>query len=569
MSSWRKTPLIGFLLFFANLALFGQPVTEEEITIQKVFIEANGEKLLGNFDKAIALYEEVLKRDKNNHAASFELARIYSANSKETEAIKALKKATALAPTNVWYQQFLAEVYEKTGQFDEAAELYEGLVKNDPNNDAYYFRWAFFLVKANNIDKAIKAYDALEKQKGINEETIRRKHALYLGSGDEKKAGKELEKLVNAFPEQLGYQFLLANFYDQIGDKKNAESSYNNILKLDPENAKAKLALSGGNNRSNNDSQYIASLKSIFEQEDVNIDLKLAKIFPLINKVASEGDVALADEVIALTDILETIHPGNAKGFAVAGDLYYHSGRPNEALPKYLKTLQLDESVFAVWENVMYIHFENQSYKALQKVSEQVMDIFPNKAIIYYMNGVALSHLNELNDAIDALDQALLMSGQDGKLKFDVLNQMGETYNLLGQAIASDDAFTQALELNTQSAMTYLRYAQAVATRPAQAERAKSLAEKGLGMAPKMAIVQAEYGRVFYLLSDYTTARKWMDKALSGGGAAEATVLEYYGDLLFQTGDTEQAIIYWNKSLGKGNLSPTLEKKIAARKLFE
>lgn len=569
MSSFGKTPVISFFLILLSLPILGQRMSEQEINIQKIFIDANGERLLGNFDKATVLYEEVLKKDKTNHAAAYELSRIYSATSKNDEAIKSLKTAILIDPTNIWYQQFLAEVYEKTGQFSESAELYEDLAKAHPNNESYYFKWAFYLVKANSLDKAIKAYDALEKQKGINEETVRRKHALYLGSGDNKKAGKELQKLINAFPKQVNYRLLLATFYDQIGDKKNATSVYKEVLRMDSDNAKAKLALSGNGGGNNKEGQYLNALKPVFEQEEVNIDLKLAKLFPLINKVANDNDQALADQVIELTDILERVHPGKAKGFAAAGDLYYHSDRPAQALPKYLKTLELDETVFSVWENVMYIHYEDQDYEALRKVSEEVMDIFPNKAIIYYLNGFSLSQLGKVEDAIDVLDQALLMVGQDGKLKFDILNQIGEAYNIQGNHTDSDDAFTQALALNSKSAMTYLRYAKAVAIRTGQGDRSQSLAKNGLDLAPKISIVQAEYGRVFYLLEDYGNAKKWIDKALAGKGADDPKVLEYYGDLLFRTDEINEAINYWTKAQEKGNRSSTLERKIAERKLLK
>ena len=132
MSSFGKTPVISLFLILLSLPILGQRMSEQEINIQKIFIEANGERLLGNFDKATLLYGEVLKKDKNNHAAAYELARIYSATSKNDEAIKSLKTAILIDPTNIWYQQFLAEVYEKTGQFSESAQLYEGLAKAYP-----------------------------------------------------------------------------------------------------------------------------------------------------------------------------------------------------------------------------------------------------------------------------------------------------------------------------------------------------------------------------------------------------------------------------------------------------
>ena len=47
------------------------------------------------------------------------------------------------------------------------------------------------------------------------------------------------------------------------------------------------------------------------------------------------------------------------------------------------------------------------------------------------------------------------------------------------------------------------------------------------------------------------------------------TVLEHYGDILFQLGQVDQAIEQWNKALKLGSKSEFLEKKIADKKLYE
>ena len=50
-----------------------QQVSEKEVNLQKVFIDASKEKILGNYETAASLFLEVLKEDKDNHAAAYEL----------------------------------------------------------------------------------------------------------------------------------------------------------------------------------------------------------------------------------------------------------------------------------------------------------------------------------------------------------------------------------------------------------------------------------------------------------------------------------------------------------------
>ena len=144
------------------LSQVGGQVNEEEVNIQKVFIDANRERLLGNYDNAIALLKEILKKDPKNAAAAFELARAYEATEEDEKAIKSAKNSVDWDPQNTWYLKFLADLYQKLNRNEEAAEIYERIVRLEPNDEFNYFRWAYFLVRADEINDSLKAYDLLE-----------------------------------------------------------------------------------------------------------------------------------------------------------------------------------------------------------------------------------------------------------------------------------------------------------------------------------------------------------------------------------------------------------------------
>jgi len=67
----------------------------------------------------------VLKRDKTNHAAAYELARIYDVLEKNGKAVASIKMAVNWDGQNPWYKMFLADMYDKTGKFKEGAKIYE------------------------------------------------------------------------------------------------------------------------------------------------------------------------------------------------------------------------------------------------------------------------------------------------------------------------------------------------------------------------------------------------------------------------------------------------------------
>lgn len=544
-------------------------VSAKEVEKEERFIDANREHLLGNYDKAIPLYEEILKEDADNHAVAYELARIYNEQEVYDKSVRYAKQAVELAPANVWYQQLLAEVYQKVGSNEEAAAVYERLVRSDPQNEDYYFKWAYYLVRANELQKAVKVYDQLESRIGVTEELIRRKHALYLGSGDTRRAGKELERLIEAFPDDLSYQHLLAEFYQEIGEPKKARAVYNAILEIDPNNAKAKLALTGPPEASSDELQYLQSLRPIFEQPDVALDLKIKRIMPIIQEVANTSNRSLGEAALELTGLLEEQHPENAKPYAASADLLYYIGRRGEAIAKYEKTLTLDDTVFPVWEQLLYAYREEQDYAALAERAEAAMDYFPNQPTAYWMYGIAANELGDNEDALSALQQALLMASGNDRMRFNVQSRLGLVYEALGRPQEATEAFEAALELNPEGLALLNDYSYVLAQRGEQLDRALEMAKLVNDLRPDQPAYQDTYGWVHYKMKEYNKAKRWIGEALQNGGDEDPRILEHYGDVLFQLDDQDGALRYWMLAQEKGSQSKLLEKKINDKQLYE
>lgn len=546
-------------------------VTEEEIKIQETFLDGNREKLLGNWEKAAEKFREVLEKDKQNDAASYELARAYEAMKSLDKAIPAAKNAVDWNSENKWYKMYLAELYQKDNKDKDAAAVYEQLVKEDPRNEEYYFKWAYFLVRSGQPDAAIKVYDGLEKMMGINEEVTRHKHTLYVGMGQYNKASKELEKLTEAFPDKINFRHLLAGFYDQIDEKDKAKKVYEEILTIDPADARAKIALAE-KEKGRDDIGFLNSLKPVFENPDVKIDVKISEIIPYVNSLADTGDRQLGNTLLGLTSVLERVHPNSAKAYAVLGDVLYYTGEKARALEKYKKTLELDDTVWMVWEQLLYIQAEEKKWTELAATSEKALDIFPNQAMAQYFNGLAYNNTSEYRDAASSLQQALLMAGKNARLRYDVLNELGKSYFYLRQYAKSDDAFEEALKLNPNEPNILKNYSYFLAARAASAEsltRAREMAEKLNSLAPGVAQHEDALAFVLYKLKDYKAAKSWLEKSLQHGGDTNPLILEHYGDVIFQLGNATDAMQYWQKALEFGGKSEFLEKKVREGKLFE
>ncbi len=496
MSKQILLPLL--LLAFLSLQAQDELQTPEASKVAELFIDGNREKLLGNWEKAAVKFKEVLEKDAKNDAAAYELARVYEAMKDTDKALATARNAVEWNPANAWYKYYLAELYQKMDKDGEAAELYAQLVKADPHNEGYYFKWAYHLVRASRPAEAIKVYDQLEKMIGINEETTRHKQTLYLGMGDYKKAGKAVQELIERFPKNVEYRHLLATFYDQTGEKDKATTTYQEILKLNPDDARAKIALAD-DSKGIDDLKFLNSLRPVFENPNTDIDTKIKEIIPYVARLAETNDKSLGNSLLALTSLLATVHPNVAKSHSVLGDVYYHSGQPDRALEEYKRCIELDKNVWAVWEQVLYIYFDKKDYQNLVKTTEDALDLFPSQASAYYFNGLGYNGLHKPNDALSALQQAIIMTAKNPPLRFNVLREMGESHYQLKKYPQAEKALNDALQLN-----------------------------------PK-----------------------------------DPAALERMGDVQYQLGKANEALLLWQKAMEYGGKSEVLQRKVLEGKLME
>lgn len=396
-----------------TLALTAQgELTVEQIQRQGQFIEAKREALLGKTDEAIAKFTDLADADDKDDAVQFELARLYRAKDELSEATDHMRRAYAARPGEV-YASFLADLYQETGRHQEGADLYESLRKRNPEKEAFYLEEAAFLVRAQDIKGAIAVYNELESRIGVNAELARLKHSLYLGTGDAKRAEKELLALIESKPNVLDYQHLLAGFYTSQNNPKAAEKVYRDILRAEPADVRAQLALQNTGGSIKPDASSDDQLLALLGRPDVDIDLKIGKVLPLVQELARTRDAGQLVRAQRLAQELRRVHPDEAKATALVGDIYFQAGDLTGAADAYIATLKLDDNVYPVWEQLLgTLYLANRTVE-LRKYAEEALDLYPNRPAVYVHYAIAEALRANYGEAGSLLSEAeLMVSGQ-------------------------------------------------------------------------------------------------------------------------------------------------------------
>lgn len=531
------------------------------------FHEAMKAKSMGDIEKAAMLFKKVIKANPDNDAAWFEMARIYYSNQEMNEAYFHADKANKLSPENPYYLELTAQINIANGKYRDAIPTYIQLVEMAPGNADYYIQLASLYERSKDLRKAIAVYDRLENRLGPDEMVILQKQRLYMFLGDTDKAVAEVLKLIELSPNEPRYYGILGETYEAAGRPEKAIEAYMQLLDKDPGNGYASMSLADFYYRAGEQEKYRTYIVMAFEDAMLSIDYKVQHLVNYID-IIKLSETRRKDAYM-LGEILVQVHSEDPKAYAMYGDLLYNGGSSDEALAQYEAGLAIDGSVFTVWQQAMYIAAELGKWEKLASLSEDAIALYPTQPMTYFMHGVAKNQLKEYEDAVAALQQAILISGSNKLLQAEIYATLGDTYHGMKEHKKSDEAYQESLDRNPDNAHVLNNFAYYLSLRKNDLEKATEMARKANELEPNNAAFEDTYGWVLYQKGQYEQARIWIEKALKNGGDTRATILEHYGDVQFQLGKVDSAVEYWQRALEHGGPEEELNKKIRNRKIHE
>lgn len=539
---------------------------EEDFYFQKKFFDAQKEKSLGNLEKARKLFKECLENRKEP-VVYYELARIEEEQGDLDVALQHAKTAYNKQPENYWYADLLASIYKNKGQYEKSEELYRTQLKNNPSRLETYFDLATVQLSQNQTDEAIETYDKLEKEIGVSEELSMQKQKLYQSIGEEEKAIREIEKLSENFPQDMRYMAILHEFYTEAGKEEKAGALLEKMENIDPENGIVQMKLSQHYAKKGEDLKSFESLKKAFHSIDIDIDQKIGILLKFYS--ISEFDPTAMTRAMELLEILENIHPKEAKSFAIHGDFLAKNNELEEARKKYERALELEPSKKAIWNQLMAIDSELGDFEKLAGHSDRALALFPNDPTFYLNNGIAHINLENYDQAVSILQTGRSFVIGDDQLKARFYSMLGEAYHQKESFTASDEAFEMAIDLDPDNVFTMNNYSYYLSVREENLERAAELSSKTNELQPGQPSFQDTYGWILYKQEKYDQAKEWLEKAIRSGGSQQAVILEHYGDVLFKLGQKESAMEHWKMAQQAGGGTDLLDQKIRDEKLYE
>lgn len=539
--------------------------SENKLRADRIFFSGIKEKIKENYLEALSYFEQSVKLYPKNDAAYYEISLIKYSQNDYVSALNNIESALKIDGNNKWYKELSAELYSANKKYDKAAAVYNSLKLENPNNIEYSYSEAFFLIKQGENKEAINVYNSIEQKIGIQEDITNEKYLIYLKQSKLEEAENELVKLSEAYPDNLNYLNKLASFHLANKQPEKAVSIYERVLEKDPNDTKALMSLADYSRSQGDEEKYRSYSKLAFSNENIGVDTKIAILYNYIQE--AEKDSTKLEDAYEYAGLLVEAHPEEAKAWAIYGDIYNIDQKPEKALEKYQKSLEIRQDIFSVWQQVFFIQSDLKMFDELIESTNNAKELFPNQSLLYFFNGFAYQQKKDLENSNVAYEKGLKMVVNNPSLKSQFYSNLGENYNHLEDYEKSDENFDKSLALNPQNQFVLNNYAYYLSIRSEKLEQAKEMSLLSLKLSPDNPTYLDTYAWILYQNKEYKEAFEYQTKAIELSENPSAALFEHLGDMLFKMNKIDEAILNWEKARDGGNDSEELQNKILNKKI--
>ncbi len=532
---------------------------------EALFVDGVKYVILEDYPKAL---ERLLKAHTlmpDNPAISYKIAEANLLSGNLRDATGYAEAAVRLDAKNPYYYLLLAQAQASQKQYEAATATYASLVREVPNSGSYLFQLADLYLAQNKLPEALATLDKAQQQFGTLDEISFKRQQIYLRQNNLPLALKEGENLIAANPTEPRFVLAQAEMYAANNRLPDALRVAQQALRLDPDNPQARLILADVYRQQNQPAEVEKQIRLAFQNPTLDIDQEVRIIVGYLKQLPDDKYNALT---LDLANAAVRSHPKEAKAYSVAGDVQTLTGKKREARDTYLKALKLDNSKYQLWQQVVLLDAELNQTDSLVVHSDRALELFPNQAPLWFYNGVGYLLKKQPQKAVLALEYGRKLATTNNELLAQFDAQLGDAYHELKDDTKSDAAYEAALASDPNNYGALNNYSYYLSLRGEKLDKAKEMAGRTVKRFPDNDTYLDTYAWVLYKQKDYAGARQSLEQALKT--TKDASILEHYGDVLWQLGDHPGAVAIWQRARKAGpGTSPLLDRKIKEQKLYE
>lgn len=505
-------------------------VTQEQLELQGMLIDAAAQQSTGNITKALELYREVLAKNPREAAAWYGAGKMLMSIGRLDSALYYTRQAQQLDATNVWYQLQAANLHEMMHNTKALIAEWEGIVRQHPTVIEYYYNLSNAYLKDENVSGAIEVLDRVERRYGVSEEVSLQKQRLWGAIGKPAKAREELERLAAALPNEARYNAILAESYMQEKNYKKALQYYNQILAHNPTDENIHISLA---------QCYLL----MGDYQHTWLHLRDGLRNPAVdckNRVLFAGEMlrnekfftAWSKPLFLLLDTLLADCPATDGHAYAYGIMLATQERYEEAAVQFRNHLAVDSSQYDAWESLMYCVNRLPNHNdELFNLAMRASKLFPLHIRPYYIQASILHSMEGYAGAIQLLQRCESIGFPRGELQVETYYMLADCYTRSGDTAKALPYYEKALRLAPSDPYLLNSYAYTLAEMNSNLDRALEMVLKALKSMPDDPSILDTYAWILFRQGRCPEALVQMEKAISRMQEESQTLREHYDEI--------------------------------------
>jgi len=545
----KKIGYILTVLLSASMMAWAQD-TDRSRRYDAMFLDALCQREKGNSDAAFDLLRHCVEIDSTRSEAYFYLAHYYGMLKQKGTMLRYMKKCVELEPSNTTYLETLANIYITQRQYAEGIDVLERLYDKSRDRDDVLGMLVQLYEQQQDYDKAIYTLNRLETHEGKTERLSIGKSGLYTQKGDKKAAISEMKQLADQYPNDNNYRCLYGNTLYVNGQKKKALAIFDQILKEDPDNRNALMAMLAHYN----DQHDSLSAHRMIERILLNKSTSTEDRVTLMRQVIGESEQAGGDS----TRVLQLFHqmldlPQSDADLALFCATYMSLKKmPKDSIGQVLeRALKIaPDNAAARLQLVSYAWQAEDKDKVIALCSD-ARQYNPDEMAFYYYQGIAYYQKNQLDEALDAFQNGIgvITQQSDPAIVSDFYAVMGDIMHQKGMDREAFAAYDSCLQWKDDNIGCLNNYAYYLSIKGQQLDKAEQMSYRTIKAEPKNATYLDTYAWILFMQKRYSEARIYIDQTLQNDSDSAAVLLEHAGDIYYHAGDAEKALALWQQAL--------------------
>lgn len=533
---------------------------------QYFYLEAVRQEGLGNYPEAFDLYRHCLEIDPLASETHYALSGFYASISDDALALKHLKQACALDPDNDEFAERLGQYYLSKNMIDEGTAVYEQLADMCRDRSEFLDMLTRIYQYKKDYPKMLETLNRLEVVEGPSENLTLTKMQVYSSMGDEKGAYEELNRLVKSHPNDLNYKVMMGNWLLANGKKPEALKAYQNVLKEEPDNAKAQTSLMDYYRTIGNTAEADTLLYKILENPNTETQTRIS----LMRQVVSDNEQSDGDSTRILNIFSRILSlPQKTSDMAEMQVAYMNFKKmPNDSILVGLRrVLSINPENVGARLQMLDIMWRDTIDANVIAECEKAIDFTPEETSLYYYLGLAKYLNNDNEGALTALRKGATTIKDDTPTEISSRIYMisGDILHHMSKHEEAYEAYDSCLFYNPDEISCLNNYAYYLSEDNKDLKKAEQMSYKTIKAEPENVTYLDTYAWILYMQKRYEEARIYIDQALKNDSIVESSVIwDHAGDIYIQLGMKSHANDYWQKAIDLGaDNTADIRKKIA------